>query len=139
MSNMCKKMSKKMENKGLIFPTSMYNTALGSVVVSAYVLSKNKEEYDIPSIKKLWNKIDKNPMKYIKFGFDENFIDNSLNLFGIKRPKDFPIAMVISKFNTLFAPYIDGELYPIREDGFIPPTYKLGKVYPIDFNKKAEA
>ena len=141
MSNMCKKMAKKMdENKRLIFPTSMYGNVLGSLVISAYILSENKEEYDTAEISRLWNKVEKKPQKYINFGFDdEEFVDKALKMFGINKPSHFPIAMVCSKYNTLFAPYINGELYPLREDGFIPQTFKTGKVYPIDFNKIKEA
>ena len=29
-----------------LFPTNMYSNAYGSVVVSAYILSENKEKYD---------------------------------------------------------------------------------------------
>lgn len=136
MSNMCKSLAKKVNEPTLTFPTSMYNTPIGSIIVSAYILSKNKEQYDINSIKKLWFKIEKNPLKYIKYGLDdEHFIDKTLDLFGLKRPKEFPIAMVMSKFNMLFVPYIDGEIYPIRDDGFMTQTLQTGKIYPINFNK----
>lgn len=42
-----------------------------------------------------------------------------------------PIAMVVSKFNVLYVPYIDGQLIPIREDGLIGPTLTTGKIYPL--------
>ena len=139
MSSMTKKMQKDISKISFLFPTNMYANAYGSVVVSAYILSENKEKYDLKEIGKKWRKIEKNPNKYIKFGLsDEKFIDKCLDLFGIERPKDFPIAMVVSNLNILFVPYVNGELYPIREDGFIPYTYKEGKVYPITFPKENE-
>lgn len=139
MNSMTKKMQKDISKISFLFPTNMYSNAYGSVVVSAYILSENKEKYDLKEIGKKWRKIEKNPNKYIKFGLsDEKFIDKCLNLFGIERPKDFPIAMVLSNLNVLFVPYVNGELYPIREDGFIPYTYKEGKVYPITFPKENE-
>ena len=39
--------------------------------------------------------------------------------------------MVVSKFNVLYVPYIDGQLIPIREDGLIGPTLTTGKIYPL--------
>lgn len=130
-------MQKAIVKMSFLFPTSMYCNPYGSVAISAYILSDEKEKYDLKEIGKKWRKIEKKPNKYIDFGFeDENFIDKCLKLFGMEKPKEFPIAMVVSNLNILFAPYVDGELYPLREDGFIPYTYKNGKVYPIDFSEK---
>lgn len=138
MSNMCKSMAKKVETPKMTFPTSMYNTPIGSLIVCGYIFTDDKSNFDVKGISSLWKKIEKNPLKYITFGLDdENFIDKCFDLFKIKRPEDFPIAMVVSKFNMLFVPYIDGKTYPVREDGFIPYTLNVGKVYPINFDKEA--
>lgn len=139
MSSICKRMSKKIKESALKFPTTMYTTALGSVVICGYIFSEDKESFDFQKTRTLWKKIEKNPQKYVKFGLDdEHFIKKALNLFGLGIPKSFPIAMVQSKFNILFAPYIKGELYPLREDGFVPQSYKSGKVYPLNFQKTEE-
>ena len=81
----------------------------------------------------------KNP-KLVDFGLDDpDFIDKVLRLFSLEKPKDFPIAMVQSKFNVLFMPYVDGQLLPLREDGIYPMTASHGKIYPIDFTNKHDS
>jgi hypothetical protein len=85
-------------------------------------------------------KTKKNPEKYINFWIDDkDFIDKSLALFNMQRPEEFPIAMVQSKYNVLFMPYYDGQLFPLHEKGIFPQTAKSGKIYPIDFTNKSES
>ena len=109
----------------------MYNNLLGSVIISAYILSG--KETDSVYINKMWREIKKNP-KLVDFWLDDkDFIDKALDLFAMKRPDNFPVAMVQSNFNVLVMPYIDDQLFPLREDGVYPMTAKKGKIYPINF------
>ena len=64
---------------------------------------------------------------------DEDFIDKTLAFFDVEKPKEFPIAFVQYGTNALFAPYIDGRVFPLREDGLKGAILTKGKVYPIDF------
>lgn len=121
----------------LMFPPDMYTNTFGSIVVSAYMMTEmeDRQNISVPEIIKRWNKIKKSPSKKIDFWLDDpDFIDKTLALFDMKRPKDFPIAMLQSQYNVLFLPYVDGQLLPIREDGRYPMSAKCGKIYPIDFS-----
>ena len=131
-------MKKTITKNSFIFNPDMYHHTLGSVIVCAYMFTENKP--NPVDINKKWHKICKNPKKYVDFWIDDpKFIDKSLALFDLQRPEQFPIAMVQSSFNVLFMPYLDGQLYPLREDGFMPPTANHGKIYPIDFTNIEEA
>lgn len=125
-------MKKEIAKNNLLFVPEMYNNLLGSVVISAYILSEEKPS--LTETKKIWRQLRKNPKKVDFWLDDPDFIDKALKLFGIKRPDYFPVAMVQSDFNALIMPYIDGKLYPLREDGVFPMTASKGKIYPIDFN-----
>lgn len=125
-------MKKEIAKNNLMFAPEMYNNLLGSVIISAYILSEEKPS--LLEIKQKWRQLIKKP-KMVDFWLDDpNFIDKALGLFGIKRPDYFPVAMVQSDFNALIMPYIDGQLYPLREDGVFPMTASKGKIYPIDFS-----
>ena len=131
-------MKKEIAKNNLMFAPEMYNNLLGSVIISAYILSEEKPS--LLEIKQKWRQLIKKP-KMVDFWLDDpNFIDKSLELFGIKRPDYFPVAMVQSDFNALIMPYIDETLYPLREDGVFPMTASKGKIYPINFtnNKDGE-
>lgn len=131
-------MKKEISKHNSIFNSDMYVNTLGSVIICGYILSENKP--DPAEINKTWRKIKKNPENYIDFWIDDkDFIDKSLALFNMKRPEEFPIAMVQSKYNVLFMPYYDGQLYPLHEKGIFPQTAKSGKIYPIDFTNKSES
>ena len=131
-------MKKEIKKNSSIFNPDMYVNTLGSVIICGYILSENKP--DPVEINKTWRKLKKSPEKYIDFWLDDPaFIDKSLSLFNIKRPEEFPIAMVQSKYNVLFMPYFDGQLYPLNEKGIYPQTAKSGKIYPIDFTNKSES
>lgn len=124
-------MKKEIAKRSLMFEPDMYNNVFGSVVISAYILSKEKPV--VPVINKMWREIKKNH-NLVDFWLDDpDFIDKVLDLFCMKRPKNFPIAMVQSEFNVLFMPYVEGQLFPLREDGIYPMTASKGKIYPIDF------
>lgn len=121
-----------------MFVPEMYNNLLGSVVISAYILSEEKPS--LLEIKQKWRQLRKNPKKVDFWLDDPDFIDKALKLFDMKRPDYFPVAMVQSDFNALIMPYINDTLYPLREDGVFPMTASKGKIYPIDFtnNKGGE-
>lgn len=115
-----------------MFAPEMYNNLLGSVVISAYILSEEKPS--LLEIKQKWRQLRKNPKKVDFWLDDPNFIDKALELFEMKRPDYFPVAMVQSDFNALIMPFVDGKLYPLREDGIYPMTASKGRIYIIDFN-----
>lgn len=125
-------MKKEIAKNNLLFAPEMYNNLLGSVVISAYILSEEKPS--LTETKKIWRQLRKNPKKVDFWIDDPDFIDKALKLFGIKRPDYFPVAMVQSDFNALIMPYIDGNIYPLREDGVFPMTASKGKIYPINFS-----
>ena len=125
-------MKKEIAKNSLRFAPEMYNNLLGSVVISAYILSEEKPS--LTETKKIWRQLRKNPKKVDFWIDDPDFIDKALKLFGIKRPDYFPVAMVQSDFNALIMPYIDGNIYPLREDGVFPMTASKGKIYPINFS-----
>ena len=129
-------MKKEITKRKLMFDPELYNNMWGSVAICAYILSPDKEKTPF-EINKIWHKMKKNP-KLVDFGLDDpDFIEKTLKLFGMPKPEQFPIAMVQSKFNVLFMPYVDGQLLPLREDGIYPITASKGKIYPIDFTGKA--
>ena len=120
---------KNIEKNTLRFDPSMYGNTVGSLAICAAMLTP---DIDIPSINKKWQKVKKSPNKYIKCWIDNpDFITEWLSIFDIKVPDVFPIAAAISKWNILFVPYIDGQPYPIREDGIMPVTLTRAKIYPI--------
>lgn len=130
-------MKKEIAKRKLMFDPELYNNTLGSVIISAYILSKEKPV--VPVINKMWREVKRN-RKLVDFWLDDpDFIDKALDLFGMKRPEVFPIAMVQSKFNVLFMPYVEGQLLPLREDGIYPMTASHGKIYPIDFTNKHDS
>lgn len=129
-------MKKQIAKRSLLFDPGMYINLLGSVVISAYILSEEKP--DVAEINKMWRFVCKHKGKVDFWIDDEAFIDKALDLFNIKRPEPFPVAMVQDKFNVLVMPYIDGQLFPLREDGVYPRTAKEGKIYPINFGSSAD-
>lgn len=126
-----------MADNHLYFPTEMYSNVYGSLLISAMMTdSENLEKRS--DVKKKWQEVKKNKM-LIDWDFsDEKFIDKTLDFFGLKKPEDFPIAFVQWGSNAVFAPYIDGVVYPIREDGLKGAILRKGKIYPISFKEKAE-
>lgn len=130
-------MKKEILKHNSIFNPDMYINTLGSVIICGYLFTKNKPEP--VEINKRWREIKRNPEKFIDFWIDDpDFIDKSLQLFNIKRPDEFPIAMVQSKYNVLFMPYYDGQLYPLHENGLYPQTAKSGKIYPVKFTNNTD-
>ena len=136
MSSLTKRVSKKIIANKLVFPADMCNNIFGSLVVCAYIFAEDKDVISIPNILKKWRKISKDPNHYIDFWLDdEKFIEKTLNLFKMTIPSKWSIAMVQSNLNILFAPYDDNthRVFPLRSDGFMGPTLKTGKIYPVEF------
>lgn len=118
----------------LTFPIGMYCNIFGSIIICAYIFTKDKSAFPLQDVKKLWYKVEKKPEKFIDWLFDdEKFIDKTLQLFNVKKPEVWSVCFVISKFNSLVMPF-DKEhniALPLREDGIPPASLKHGKVYPI--------
>ena len=132
-----KKNIQKMADNQLYFPVEMYSNVYGSLLISAMMTSSEKKKKRA-DVKKKWQEVKKNKA-LVDWDFsDEKFIDKTLDFFGLKKPEDFPIAFVQWGSNAVFAPYIDGVVYPIREDGLKGAILRKGKIYPISFKEKAE-
>ena len=129
-----RKYRKQVKNSNLRFEPEMYNNVLGSLVITHYILNKlDGNELDVGAIKAKWKYIVKHG---IDFWLDDpDFITKSLALFNMK-PIFGRFAMVQSALNTLFMPYIDDKIIPIREDGIYPNSAIHGKIYPITEQKE---
>ena len=129
---------KNIKKHELAFDPDMYTNTYGSVIISAHInnliFNPSEPAFDIKEINKRWKNLRKNP-KQVDFWIDDKeFIDKTLELFNIKKPETFNIAMVQSNYNVLFMPYFEDQLWPLREDGVYPQTAKTGKVYVVSFN-----
>ena len=131
-----RKYRKQVKNSDLRFDAEMYNNALGSLVITHYILNiLDGNELDVGAIKAKWKYIVKHG---IDFWLDDpDFITKSLALFNMK-PIFGRFAMCQSALNTLFMPYIDDKIIPIREDGIYPNSAIHGKIYPITEQKKED-
>ena len=135
MSNMVHSIRKEMKKNNLRFVPDMYTHPMGSIIISACILTGKT---DVAEINRKWRNLKKHP-KQVDFWIDDkDFIDKTLALFDMERPEDFPIAMVQSNFNVLFLPCVDGQLFPLREDGVFPQTARKGKAYPIVFTNNKD-
>lgn len=133
MSSKARKLEKQKIGGGLKFPVEMYNTTVGSIVICGIMFTRG--ELDYKKIRAKWREYKK--AKDLFDLNDKDLIVKVLEYFGMKKPKYFPIAMVVSPYNVLFAPYEKKYkmVLPLREDGFTGPTLRYGKVYPIEFEK----
>ena len=131
-----RKYRKQVKNSNLRFEAEMYNNVLGSLVITHYILNKlDGNELDVGAIKAKWKYIVKHG---IDFWLDDpDFITKSLALFDME-PIFGRFAMCQSALNTLFMPYIDDKILPIREDGIYPNSAIHGKIYPITEQKKED-
>lgn len=139
----------------LIFPVSMYSNIYGSVVISVirnhiynhrfkYLLmalfkKPNPLEDKIREVNTKWNKLvsEKRGTKAITWNFeDPEFFEKTVKYFGLEMPKKLRIACVMDRYGVLFAPYIHKKVLPLREDGFVARTLRVGKVYPLKLDKK---
>ena len=129
---------KNIKKQVLTFDPDMYTNTYGSVVISAYIndlMFNNKaQNIDTKAINKRWKNLRKNPEQVNFWIDDKDFIDKTLELFELKRPETFNVAMVQSNYNVLFMPYFEDQLWPLRDDGCYPQTAKTGKIYPVTFD-----
>lgn len=129
-----RKYRKQVKNNNLRFDANMYNNILGSLVITHYILNRLEgNELDVSAIKAKWKYIVKHGIDF--WLDDKDFIPKALALFDMK-PIFGRFAMCQSALNTLFMPYIDDKIMPIREDGIYPNTAIHGKIYPITEHKE---
>lgn len=135
MSSLVKKMQKKInESKTMEFDEEMYNNCYGSVVI-CYMILQSAPCTVKRAVKARWNEIKADPDSNIDFIWDDpQFVEKTLALFNLPLTDNVKnnICMVKSKYNVLFAPYYEGKVLPLREDGFMGRTLKTGEVtYPL--------
>lgn len=130
-----RKYRKQVNKSSLRFAPEMYNNVLGSLVITHYMLNKLEgNELDVSTIRAKWKQLVKKGT--LDFWLDDkDFIPKALALFDMK-PIYGKFAMCQSALNTLFMPYIDDKIMPIREDGIYPNTAIHGKIYPITEQKE---
>lgn len=126
-----RKFRKNVTKSCLRFDVDMYNNILGTLVITHYILNKlDGVELDVVTIKAKWKSLVKKGN--LDFWLDDkDFIPKALALFDMK-PIYGKFAMCQSALNTLFLPYIDKKVLPVREDGIYPNTAINGKIYPIN-------
>lgn len=114
------------------FVNEIYNSPIGSFAIClALNNGKLKDDADYHHLRnKYWS------AKRRKFKLDDpKLLYKVAKHFGYEyRPEN--IAMVMSDYNLLFAPYVQNEdgtvqVLPIREDGMMTKTLIEGKVYPL--------
>ncbi len=125
-----RKFRKNVAKSCLKFDVDMYNNILGTLVITHYILNKlDGVDLDVATIKAKWKSLVKKGN--LDFWLDDkDFIPKALALFDMK-PIYGKFAMCQSALNTIFLPYIDEKVLPVREDGIYPNTALHGKIYPI--------
>lgn len=125
-----RKFRKNVTKSCLKFDVDMYNNILGTLVITHYILNKlDGVDLDVVTIKAKWKSLVKKGN--LDFWLDDkDFIPKALALFDMK-PIYGKFAMCQSALNTIFLPYIDEKVLPVREDGIYPNTAINGKIYPI--------
>lgn len=125
-----RKFRKNVTKSCLKFDVDMYNNILGTLIITHYILNKlDGVDLDVATIKAKWKSLVKKGN--LDFWLDDkDFIPKALALFDMK-PIYGKFAMCQSALNTIFLPYIDEKVLPVREDGIYPNTALHGKIYPI--------
>lgn len=133
-----------MKNK-LFFPQNMYINIYGSVVLSAlinhiYNQAKGGESVDVKGLKKQikskWNNLlaSEEERKKITWDFsDKDFYKKTLEYFEVPLPKPLNVCVCMTPQNVIFAPFIDNNVIPLREDGILARSMIKGKIYPVNF------
>lgn len=130
------KIRKQIKLNNLRFHPDMYTSYPGSILICGYMFATEKPEPK--EINKIWKKYQK---KHYDFGLnveDPEYFEKLLSLFGLNMFDVNNVAFVQSQFNALVAPYINGQLYPLREDGLYTLTLRKGKIYPLKSQEKKE-
>lgn len=138
MSNLCKKIQKEAAKTLLKFDPDMYSTPYGSIVLCGLMFSSEDRPTN-SEVMKTWKNLKRKALKGEPSFYpikDEDFIKKTLEQFGMTIPDFFPIAMYEWNGLCVFAPYINGERYAIREDGHKGQVIEGGTVYELDFSPK---
>ena len=111
MSSRASKLSKTV-NK-LRFPEWMYTDTGGSFMICRYMFEDEKKpiKWYVKQAKKLTPK----------------------DIESFRPEYNFPVVAVQSKWNMIFCPRVNGELYPIRDDGVFTQTQKRGSIIEVDW------
>lgn len=127
-----RKLKKNVAENKFMFPLEMYTSLPGSVIITSYIL--NKEKPDLLEIRKKWKYYTRHGLG---FDFsDPEYLKKLCEKFEVKM---FPLelaAYVQSEFNALICPYFEDEegmktIWPLREDGYYSRTLRKGKIYPL--------
>jgi hypothetical protein len=127
-----RKIKKNVAENKFMFPLEMYTSLPGSVIITSYIL--NKEKPDLLQIRKKWKYYTRHGLG---FDFsDPEYLKKLCEKFEVKM---FPLelaAYVQSEFNALICPYFEDEegmktIWPLREDGYYSRTLRKGKIYPL--------
>ena len=145
MSSAAKRLSKKVPHTVHKFQNiEMYNTLLGSFLISLYILkTTDKTPQELSKVykseKKRWLKgnvseetwmqdlVDKLNTKRVK---KEDGTYETIHTNTTKIPYG-QIACIMSPFNMLIAPYVNDQVLPLREDGWKGLTLETGEVHVI--------
>ena len=133
MSNCLKVVKKQITKNALKYPPEMYDNIYGSLAICYAMMSQ--QDVMIAYVKRQWNwmKHNNNAPASIE---DKDFIEKTVTYFGYKYDESLNdhMALVIGKYNMLFAPYVKGQIMPLREDGITGVTLQTGTIHPITNN-----
>ena len=127
-----RKLKKNVAENKFMFPLEMYTSLPGSVIITSYIL--NKEKPDLLEIRKKWKYYTRHGLG---FDFsDPEYLKKLCEKFEIKMFSLELAAFVQSDFNALVCPYFENEegfkqIWPLREDGYYSRTLRKGKIYPL--------
>lgn len=130
MSNCLKSVKKNITKRALKYPPEMYDNIYGSLAICYAIMAK--QGVTIAYIKDQWNWMKHNNKAPASIE-DKDFIEKTVKYFGYTYDESLNdhMALVISKYNMLFAPYVDGHIMPLREDGLTGLTLQTGEIHPI--------
>ena len=125
---MLHKYRKNITKQNTVFAPEMYDNMVGSLIITNYILTNEEDRPALSEINRMWKYIRKNGLDW--WLDDKDFISKTLKLFNLT-PHYGEFAFVQSRYNCLFAPFLDGTIFPIKENGIYSRTLKEGKIYPI--------
>lgn len=104
------------------FPLKMYTELYGTLFIICHMFAEEKQP--INQIVRKWKKSEITIM-------DKDWVKKTEEYLGYKVPLDY-LGFVQSEFNALFCILNENNTpLPLREDGWIPLTYRKGKVVRI--------
>lgn len=131
MSSVLKSIAKKLKKNELIFEEDMYSNIFGSIAICAYILAEDRGSFDIKDINKKYKSILRKRQTPVALN-DPDFVNKVLEYYKIKEcPKMDQLALVVYKSNAVIVPYINEQVFALREDGFIGNIISKGKIYPL--------